>query len=197
LHYARLCRDNPAMSALLAGGILTACGTMFPRLLLVCSVINPELGKVLMPSLLTMMGLTFVPALYFWMTFREPMESSLKLRQNPLELSSAMGFAAILMVIILLSHVLHDWLGSAGLFILAAVSGITDVDAVSLAMARQAGSGIPLQDAAIAITIAAAVNSMVKGTMAFSIGGRQMMLRVLLPLVLAVSGGVLVNFLNR
>jgi uncharacterized membrane protein (DUF4010 family) len=172
LHYARLCRDNPAMSALLAGGILTACGTMFPRLLLVCSVINPELGKVLMPSLLTMMGLTFVPALYFWMTFREPMESSLKLRQNPLELSSAMGFAAILMVIILLSHVLHDWLGSAGLFILAAISGITDVDAVSLALSRQAGTVIPLQDGAIAITIAAAVNSIVKGTMAFSIGGQ-------------------------
>jgi uncharacterized membrane protein (DUF4010 family) len=196
LHYARLCRDNPAMSALLAGGILTACGTMFPRLLLVCSVINPELGKALMPSILTMMGLTFVPALYFWLTFREPLESSLKLRQNPLELSSAMGFAVILMVIILLSHVLHDWLGSAGLFILAAVSGITDVDAVSLALSRQSGTVISLQDAAIAITIAAAVNSIVKGTMALSIGGRQMMARVLLPLTIAVSGGVLVNFLN-
>ncbi len=193
LHYARLSRDNPQMTALLASGILTACSTMFPRLLLVCSLLNPELGKSLMPAALTMMGVTVVPALYLWLSFREPLESNLPLRQNPLELAAALGFAAILTTIILLAHLLHDWLGSAGVFMLAAVSGMTDVDAVSLTMARQGGSLIPLADAAIAVTIAASVNSLVKGVMALAIGGSALLIRVLIPLTLAVIAGNLVQ----
>ena len=193
LHYARLCRDNRDISGLLASGILTACGTMFPRLLLVCMLINPELGRTLMPSILTMMVLTYLPAIYLWLTFREPVESNLELKQNPLELASAMGFATILTLIILMSHLLNDWLGTAGVFILAAVSGITDVDAVTLTMSRQAGDMMSLRDAAIAITLAASVNSLVKGAMAFSIGGRPLLIRALLPLALAVVGGLAVN----
>ncbi len=189
LHYAKLSRDNPTISSLLGCGILIACGTMFPRMLLVCMLINPELARMLFLPVIVMTLLTYIPAVWMWWTFRQPVDDHIELKQNPLELSSALFFAALLLVIILLSNLLRDWFGSAGVYVLAMISGITDVDAINLTLSRQAGDSLPLQGAGFGIMIATVTNSIVKGMMAMGISGRNLAWRVLLPISIAVLSG--------
>ncbi len=191
LHYAKLARDNPAISSLLSCGILIACGTMFPRMLFVCMLINHELAATLFVPAAVMMFLTFVPAVWMWFTYKEPVTEKIKLKQNPLELSFALFFAVTLMVIILLSNLLRDWFGSAGVYVLAMISGMTDVDAINLTLSRQAGDALPLREAGLGILIAAATNSIVKGVLAAAIAGRNLAFRVLFPITIAVLAGVM------
>lgn len=195
LHYSKLAKDNPGISSLLSCGILIACGTMFPRMLLVCFLINRELAALLLMPSVVMMLLTFVPAFFLWRVFEAPVDQSIELKQNPLELSAAFLFAALLLVIILLSNLLRDWFGSAGIYILAMISGITDVDAINLTLSRQAGDALTLHNAGLGILIAAGTNSVVKGVMASGIAGKKLALRVLLPISIAVVGGVTTIYL--
>ncbi|WP_200841217.1 DUF4010 domain-containing protein [Geminicoccus flavidas] len=78
--------------------------------------------------------------------------------------------AAIIAAVMLLAKLVGDRFGETGLYGLAAVSGLADVDALTLSMARMAGSGIPLKVAAGAIAIAAAVNTVVKCVLGGAIG---------------------------
>jgi uncharacterized membrane protein (DUF4010 family) len=71
-----------------------------------------------------------------------------------------------------------DRASSAGLYLLAAISGIADVDALTLSMARFAGGQVTLPDAVTAILIAAGVNTTAKAAMAAAVGGRHVGLLV-------------------
>ena len=75
---------------------------------------------------------------------------------------------------------------------LAAVSGITDVDAITLSLARKSQSGLESRTVLIGIIIASSVNNLMKAGMAVSIGGRAMLLRVALPIVLSLLAGLAV-----
>jgi len=67
--------------------------------------------------------------------------------------------------------------------LLATASGIADVDAITLALARMAQDDLALGLAATSIVIAAAVNSLGKGIIATAVGGWALGLRVGLPLL--------------
>ena len=79
-----------------------------------------------------------------------------------------------LAVISLLAKIISTYAGDVGITILAALSGIADVDAITLSLARLANSGgIAVHTAALGIAIAVAVNTAVKAGMTFSLGGTQ------------------------
>jgi uncharacterized membrane protein (DUF4010 family) len=99
-------------------------------------------------------------------------------QSNPLALQSALFFGVVLAIIMLLSHALSDWFGSAGILILSALSGITDVDAISLALGRQSTQLLSVNTAALGIIIAASVNTLVKMSMVVAIGDRALWRRV-------------------
>ena len=87
-------------------------------------------------------------------------------------------------------------LGSViGLLALAAASGVADVDAITLSLARISQDDLALPVAVTGIVIAAAVNSVVKGCMAAFIGGRKIGLRVGAPLLVGATGGLLSTWL--
>lgn len=75
----------------------------------------------------------------------------------------------------LLSHALAEWFGNAGVLILSALSGITDVDAISLALGRQSIQILSVTTAALGILIAASVNTIVKMSMVVAIGDKKIM----------------------
>ncbi|MGY0613874.1 MgtC/SapB family protein [Vibrio sp. FJH11] len=178
LQFSHLSREQPNISPLLASGILLSCGTMFPRLLIILSVINPSLVKLLWPIVLAMMAALYLPAWWIWRRSQiEQVEPSNK-QSNPLALRSALFFGVLLAVIMLLSHALSDWFGSAGILILSALSGITDVDAISLALGRQSIEHLSVTTAALGIIIAASVNTVVKMGMVIALGERRLWHRV-------------------
>ncbi|ENJ1690506.1 MgtC/SapB family protein [Vibrio parahaemolyticus] len=194
LQFSHLSREQANISPLLASGILLSCGTMFPRLLIILFVINPQLVSLLWPIVMAMMAALYLPAWWIWRRSEvEQIEQSNK-QSNPLALQSALFFGMMLAVIMLLSHALAEWFGNTGVLILSALSGITDVDAISLALGRQSIQILSVTTAALGILIAASVNTIVKMSMVVAIGDKKLWLRVAPVMVGCVAVGALMFF---
>lgn len=191
LHFSRMSRSNAALTSTLAMGILLACGTMFPRMVLVASVLNHGLFTSLLVPAVVMAVLTYLPALVFWWTESHKNTEAASPLKNPLELKTALTFGLLLAVVMLLGKALQNWLGDIGVLVLAAASGVADVDAITLSLARMSGFDLELPIAVTGIVIAAAVNSVIKAGMATFIGGREIGIRVGLPLLASAIGGLL------
>jgi uncharacterized membrane protein (DUF4010 family) len=195
LHLSRTERGGSGMTTLLATGILLACGTMFPRMLLVASLINPALFRMLVIPGLVMSLLAYGPAMLYWRSALSKDPNIGSPLQNPLELKAALGFGALLTVILLLGKALQAWFGDAGLLALAAVSGVTDVDAITLSLARMSDGDVTMRICVTGIVIAGAVNSLAKTGLAAIIGGRRIGALAGLPLMLAALGGLVATWL--
>lgn len=172
LTFARLLRDNPTARALLAAGIVVAAGTMFPRMLLEVALVNPALLPRLSGPLLAMAVSCYlaVPLLLYHAS-RAPLGSEIRLH-NPFELGPALKFGLLLVGVLVAAHGLQQWLGSGGVYLLAAVAALADVDAITLTMARQSRDTIEPQVASHAILLAALVNTMVKGGIVLQLARR-------------------------
>jgi uncharacterized membrane protein (DUF4010 family) len=193
LHFARQADQHPALSAQFATGILIACGTMFPRILVYCFVINRELLPSLIWPVVVMAMLLYAPAILIWRRNSGTSQvSQPTLNQNPLDLKSALVFGILLTAILLLGDFLKNWLGDTGIYMLAATSGIADVDAITLSLTRMSNNGLAMDAAVMGIVIAAATNNLVKSGMAWVIGNRQTGLYVAGPMLLSLGAGLLV-----
>lgn len=195
LHFSRLCRRGDVPAPLLATGILLACGTMFPRMVLVASVLNPGLFRLLAVPAAVMALVVYTPAVAYWRRSSDQSPAEASPLKNPLELKTALGFGLLLALVMLLGKALQRWFGEGGVLLLAAASGVADVDAITLSLARMAGDDLAGAVAVTGIVIAAAVNSVVKGGMATFIGGRQIALRVGLPLLGCALAGLVATWL--
>lgn len=195
LHLSRMARSNESLVPLLAVGTLVACGTMFPRVLLVATLLNPALLRPLLPALAVMTIAVYLPALLLWRSQRgKGLEVDATLK-NPLELKAAVSFGVLLALVMLLGHALQSWFGETGILALAMASGITDVDAITLSLARMSEAGLGTRITIAGIVLAAAVNSLAKAGIAAAIGGRSMGMRVGVPLVTAAVAGPLTTWL--
>jgi uncharacterized membrane protein (DUF4010 family) len=189
LHFSRMSRREPGMAPVLATAILLACGTMFPRMLLVASVINPQLFAPLLTPAAAMALLVYLPSLLYWRSQPNKETDVVSPLRNPLELNTALTFGFLLALVLLLGKALRSWFGEAGVLTLAAASGVTDVDAITLSLARMSEDDLALRIAAIGVVIAASINSLTKGFMATVIGGRNIGFRVGLPLLASATVG--------
>lgn len=193
LHFSRLARQTPQISPLLSSGILLACGTMYLRVLLYCAMINPALLGNLTIPLLVMTLVLYLPALLIWRKHRNGTRvEQPALHNNPLDLKSALTLGVLLTLILLMASVLQQWLGNTGIYVLATISGITDVDAITLSLTRMSQTGLASTTVIIGIIIASSVNNLMKAGMAISIGGRAMLMRVALPILLSLLAGLAV-----
>ncbi len=188
LTFSRLARQLN-MGRLLSVGVLVASTTMFPRILIEVSIINPAL----LPHLALPLGLiTLVATVYTaWLWFRvDETRNATTLRlKNPLQLTSALQFGLLLAAIMLLAEAFRTWLGEAGIYLLAAVSGIADVDAITLSLANMARGDLAADVASRAILLAALVNTLVKGVLVFVIAGGSMAKHFAPGLILMLATG--------
>jgi uncharacterized membrane protein (DUF4010 family) len=186
LHFSRVASRESAMTPMLATGILLACGTMFPRMVLVAGLLNGDLLRPLLVPAGVMALLVYAPAAFYWRSLVRRKTDAPAPLSNPLEIRTALSFGALLALVML---------GEAGVLMLAAASGVADVDAITLSLARMSQDDLALRVATLGIVIAAAVNSLVKGGMATAIGGRDIGLRVGVPLLACAAAGLLVAWL--
>jgi uncharacterized membrane protein (DUF4010 family) len=85
--------------------------------------------------LLLMMSVGMGGAIFLW-AYGRGSEHSLPEQSNPSELSSALFFAGLYAAILFLVALTRDQFGNRGLLLVAAISGLTDVDAITLSTAR-------------------------------------------------------------
>jgi uncharacterized membrane protein (DUF4010 family) len=160
---------------LFAGGTLIASGVMYLRLAGLVTMFNRNLMLTLgVPfALLAAAG---VGAGWLWTRIPDARAGEVKREfepKNPLELRAAFFFAALFLAILVATHLVVTYLGRAGVYTLAGLMGVTDVDPFIMGMTQSAGEVTSLKVASAAILIAAASNNLVKGIYAFWFSDRK------------------------
>ena len=93
----------------------------------------------------------------------------------PFDLGTALGFGTFLAVMSVLVPWVKQWVGTGGIYMLAAVSGTADVDAIVISLANMLGSGgLSSQATVVALLIATLANMLTKVTIAWITAGTQM-----------------------
>ena len=176
LSFARLAREHPQGTRLLASGILLAGITMMARIVVLAGVLKSELAAALIWPSVAAAAVLGAGAAVLWLRQRQDGATEHPQLQikNPFDLGTVLQLAALIAAILLLAKLVATQAGNAGLFLLAAISGIADVDALTLSMARLSGVQVSAADAATAILVAASVNTVSKATIAGFVGGTRL-----------------------
>lgn len=158
-----------------SGGILIASGMMYLRLTVLLALFNRELlDRLALPFIL--LAVLAIGAGWFWSS-RSDASALRTTRQfearNPLEVKAALLFALLFVGMLVATHLTTEYLGEAGVYTLAAVMGVTDVDPFIMGLTQAAPALTPLQVASSGILIAASSNNIVKGIYAFALSSRQ------------------------
>lgn len=166
--FARLARQEPSQRLNVLAAILGAWIISLLRMTALAVVIAPSLLAPLAPPITAAtLPLLGCAAWAYWAAGREPRQA-LVLR-DPLELALILRFALLLTAIMLLSKLYAS--GTSALFAVGGVSGLLDVDPVTLSMAEMTGKGLDVRIAAETILIAAASNGLAKAVLGTAFGG--------------------------
>ena len=178
LAYSRYGKSGKEFWNLSATVIIIANVVVLVRLGVVAAVVAPQLLSSLVPALLC--GL--VPggaAVAIWMRkLKEEHALTMPEIKNPTELRTALTFGLLYAVVLLLAAWLNDVAGSSGLYAVAVVSGLTDVDALTLSSLRLFNlDKLAAGGAVTAIVLALLANIGFKLTLVLVAGGRDLFLR--------------------
>lgn len=188
---ARRSREQPGAAASLAAGVLLSCGVMFVRIGILLAALQPVLLSSMAWPLGAMAAIVFAAGAWLWRSGRRGEADD---RKSPVEarydLMTALSFAALMAAVSVLTQALRDTWGDAGLYALAALSGLADVDAMTVSIARlHALDGVVTSAASNALLLVMASNLLSKGLLAWGVGGRWLGWRVVAGFAAAVAGG--------
>ncbi|OQX74119.1 MAG: hypothetical protein B6D59_03570 [Campylobacteraceae bacterium 4484_4] len=157
-----------------AGGIAVASTFMYLRVLFEATVFNFKLAKLLMIPYLAAAGMGMLFVWYLYATSRSHTVEEGAVKNNPLELSEALKLGLLFGLILGSIGFFQERYGDAGVYVVSALSGLTDVDAITLSLSKLAGTKITQMAAINGIVIATVVNSVVKLGIVFVLGGRKL-----------------------
>jgi uncharacterized membrane protein (DUF4010 family) len=194
-------RQHQELRNICAFSTVAANATMFARVIVVVLVLDRVLAMRLAWSVGTMAFAASVAAGLLWLaagrdkTATAEGAGEVQLR-NPFSLGPAISFAAFFVVILFVVKLATVYFGDQGLLAAAALSGLADVDAITLSIAEQTNSdALTTRTGAIAVTIAVVSNSIVKSGIAFYSGGIAFGRTVTLSLGMATVLGLTVALL--
>ena len=197
--FARTSRAEPLTGRALAFGAVAANAMLYPRVLLATAILNPAVVGPLVPCLVPP---AVVAALAALAGARRSGSAGVKpgsdhgqtgvrpesdrapdvSQRNPLQLAGALQMALLFQLVLMAVHVARQSWGAAGVFTTAAVLGLTDVDALTISMARDVAEAVSPAAAATAIAIGVLANTAMKLALAVVLGS---------PGFRAIAGGAL------
>lgn len=170
LTFARRAREGSGPLPFLALSIIASSAIMFPRVLLEVVVVAPALaGKLWLPiGLIALAGFGVAFAMLRTKSSEEGTEAPLT---NPLNLRVALQFALIYAAVRWLTSFAQERFGDTGTYVAGLLSGATDMDAITLGMARMSNDTGFTHTAMITILLAALSNTLVKFVIVVTLGG--------------------------
>jgi uncharacterized membrane protein (DUF4010 family) len=186
LSFSERSSREPNLSKPFALAIMVAWTVMFSRVLIEVGVLNLELLSVVWVPLAAagIVGLLYIGYLYFSQRAAEKGDVEFS---NPFDLGSAIKFGLLYGVVLLVSRAAQMYFGDTGILFSSLISGVADVDAITLSMAELSSTGVvEIETASQAIVVAAMSNTIVKGGIAL-MGGSPGLRKALLPGVLLMS----------
>ena len=173
--------------------VMIATTVSFVRVLIAVAVMTRQVQGLfasLVWPMAILMGLSLVPALLLWLRVRRR-PTGMPIHQNPTQLRSAVVFAVVYSVVLLALAAARKYLGGQGVLAVAGISGLTDMDAITLSTARMS-----IDHASIAvegwrlIVVAALANLVSKGILGGLIGGWRLLGELALLFAIPFAGGI-------
>lgn len=187
--YSRRARQLPDMGKLAAFVIVAASGTVFARVLLEIAVVAPETLDSLAPPILVMTGYMILIAVGMFFFTQGQMQQA---EEPPptADLTAAVVFGALYAAVLFGVAAAKEHLGDRGLYWVAAFSGLTDVDAITLSTAQMVK--VAKVDPAAGwrlILVGTLANLVFKTGVLALLGGGTLLWRAGIPMLLALAGG--------
>jgi uncharacterized membrane protein (DUF4010 family) len=169
----------------LAFGAVAANAMLYPRVLVATAILNAAVLPLLVPYLVAPAVVAALVAIVGALRAPESRAADVSVR-NPLQLTAALRMAVLFQAVLMAVHLVGNMWGQSGVYTSAAVLGLTDVDALTVSMAR----GVAITDsppiAATAIAVGVLSNTAMKLGLAVFFGGSRFR---------AIAGGALVLML--
>ena len=163
---ARTAHDDGVTPEITAG-IVAATAMMYLRMVVIVAIFNLELARAIVIPALALAAISIAIAAVFARR-GNGVKATNVVPNNPLQLGTAMVFAALLIAISLLSNWVQAHAGAQGVLALAAVVGVTDIDPFVLSLAQGGVASIGIATAAVAIVIASSSNDLLKAVYAIA-----------------------------
>jgi len=170
--FARTSRTDMVMDRALAFGAVAANAMLYPRVVVAVAILNPAVVPPLVPYLIApALAAVLVAAVG---ARRSPVEEAPQMSlRNPLQLAGALQMALLFQAVLMAVHVAREWWGASGVITSAAVLGLTDVDALTVSMARGVAQTVSPAVAATAIAVGILANTGMKLGLALLFGSRR------------------------
>ena len=197
LSLARFAREKKT-TIIFSGGVLIASSIMFFRVMIEVFIVHAALMRLLwLPLIIMLLGL-LCSLVWIWLRHEKDaqgQEQKIELK-NPLQLGMALQFGLLLAVILVLSEAMKEWFGNQGVYILSVISGLMDVDAITLSLSRSSHSGLEAEAAVTGIVLACAANTLFKGLIFAFIAGFRKNMHVPLFMLAAMVPGLLISLIS-
>ncbi|MBA2963963.1 MULTISPECIES: MgtC/SapB family protein [Ramlibacter] len=179
LSLSRTVHSRPELAAAGAAAILAACGVMFVRMAIVVTVLQPQAALRLGLLLVLLAAVCLLLAWLWWRRAAHdqaaPDGSEKEEDSRVFDLGAAMMFGASLAAIAVIARAARDAFGIAGLYGVAFVSGLVDVDAPMISSLQMAAQGqLAPTGLSITVLLAAVANLVSKATMSWAVGGARL-----------------------
>lgn len=197
LGFTRRSRNIPNLGPELAIGIVMASAIMFARVLAEAFTVNPVVGRALLVPLCGAGVSGGVCCLGIWLqrekTLRQSSEREPVKVTNPFELWPAILFGLLFGAVLFISKAAQQYFGTSGVYLSSLVTGLSDVDPITLSLSNLASGTISTTVAARGITIAAMANTAVK--MLITLSGGATLYRWTLPVfAVMIAVGLALGF---
>lgn len=188
-------KEGDAMMHLSIIVIVLANLVVLVRLAVLVGVLSIAAFKQLAPILASGLLVGVLAAWYGLVKLKPSGDAPELTLTNPTEIKSAVTFGGLYALVLLASAWLADIVGTGGLYAVAAVAGLTDVDAITLSTLRLVGmSSIRIEDAVFAILLAFNANLIFKSGLVWVIGGWNMARHAIAGMG-AIGGGLILGWL--
>jgi len=190
-------RSEASLSRALALGVMAAWSVMFARILVIVAVLNGALFLGIWKAVgLGLLACTLY-AVWLYRAHRQGGEDQPGQYKNPFELMPALTFGLLYAAILLGANAARFTLGDAGVYLSSIVSGLVDVDAITLSMARLAGGqgGVDIEVASRSVVLAVVANTLVKGCIVLLTASREVARLVIPGMLLALGTTLVVVFM--
>jgi uncharacterized membrane protein (DUF4010 family) len=192
--FARLARAHESMRMEVTAAILGAWIVSLMRMAGIALVIAPEMSAWLLPPMAAAALVLLLPAVAAYLRAGRSQGHALPLT-NPFDIAAVLKFGALLASIMLFARLAGRLFGESGLSVLGALSGILDVDPITLSMARlvQTGGTLPAFGASV-ILLAAFTNAISKAVLGTAFGGWRLGLTLIAAMSAASAAGAVFVF---
>ena len=170
--------------------ILIATAAVYVRVLIEISVISAEFLRSAAAPVSIMMTLAVAPALVLWWRFRRG-QHDLPEQDSPKDLRAAIGFAVLYVGVLFGLSAGKEYLGAQGLYLVAGLSGLTDMDAITLSTSRMVARDRVAAATGWRLIVTAAMSNLVfKAGIVAVLGPRRLLTVVAACFGLSLAGGL-------